>query len=394
MRVRRRNYDQLASGLMVPDWFPGRRRGLSRNREFLFTPGAGCGGSNCGCGGCGIFLDDFLTDDLAANWTQASGSWAISAGTLSAGSSNAILTCNASYPEEGFHNHVVRVVMKAAAGKRSRILFNYSSPSNYNCIEAYWNGVDSYIYLKTVVDGVESTVKTSPALYLESNSWYCFQVCVSSAKVNCMYGYWNNSWPSLTPVAASALATSVVAVGLGTGASSSGLCFGTFSLEREKSADYPDCNGCQQPCGACTDGMGPDAFALSVENYTYLDNWMGSATILNGDWLVERGGLFNPLPSEALCVWSIPLPSMLTLTLSGGYPTVTFDRLCVNVSYFYTYYGAVSICLFSTSNNSAASVFNSNTSFPPPPTAVPCNDFENEKFLQQSHAGIGHLTSL
>ncbi len=51
-----KRYQQLDSGLIVPDWMPDMRprRRIGSPKNFIFTPGGGCAGSGCHCAGCSI----------------------------------------------------------------------------------------------------------------------------------------------------------------------------------------------------------------------------------------------------------------------------------------------------------------------------------------------------
>ncbi|MCK9569758.1 hypothetical protein M0R72_12515 [Candidatus Pacearchaeota archaeon] len=256
--MKKPRYDQLDSGLMVPDWMPGRRRGeLHRNRQFMFTPGGGCAGADCHCSqSCTIFFDDFATDDLAANWTEQSGDWSIADGVLSTSSSNAILTCNTTYPGGGFHNHVIQVSLKASTGKRSRIIFSYVDSSNYNFIEVYWNGTSSYVYIKKNVAGTISTVATSQVQNFTNDAQFTFKVCVSStaAVVNVV---------GETLVMTEVVSSTTTTFGTGTGSISAALYFDSVLFSKDVS-ETVGCPSCLLPCSQCDDGLVAAYYQVSL----------------------------------------------------------------------------------------------------------------------------------
>lgn len=222
-----KQYRQLDSGLVVPDWMPDMwpRRRIGSPKEFMFTPSGACG---CDCtppNPCLIFADNFSTDDLAANWTQQSGSWSISSGALTTSSSNAVLLCNTSCSDCPSGNYVIEVSIKAVTGNRNRIYFGTS-----NYVEIYWNGSSSTV-------SVGTTTKT---ISFTNGTVYSFYVCVSSVGVQV------NTDASLCMLEASAASSDTVC-GLGTGTVGNASYFTDFKVQRS-GKDVTGCPQCSRGC--------------------------------------------------------------------------------------------------------------------------------------------------
>jgi len=278
-----KQYRQLDSGLMVPYWMPDMRprRRIGSPKEFMFTPSGACG---CDCETCTIFADDFSTDDLSANWTQQSGTWSIGSGVLSTSSSNAILTCNTSYPGGGFHNHVIQVSLKASTGNSSRVIFSFDSDTGeYNYLEVYWNTSGGSASIKKS-DG--TTVVTASNLSFNNSSWYSWKICVTSewASVLLPVYYYLGSYMS-GPVT-----SSTTTVGLGTGSTSASLSFDSFSFQRHAS-EMTGCPTCVT-CSICT-GTPPETLYVTLPTITA--GGCLTCAALSGQTFVTRW--------YAQCVW-------------------------------------------------------------------------------------------
>jgi hypothetical protein len=291
-----KHFSQNDSGLLLPDAelsLPGRQRArhdVGQNRSMSRR--------RCCCPSCTIFSDDFTADDLATNWTQQAGSWSIGSGVLSTSSSDAILTCNTSYPGGGFHNHVIQVSLKASTGDRSRIIFSYVDSSNYNFVEVYWNTTSSYVYIKQKVAGTISTVATSAVQSFTNGSWYDFKVCTltNGAVVNFGTG---------TPtVLLGVVPTTTDVDGVGTGTITSGGDFDNFLISYVATGG----NGCPQcvyDCTICTSQPPPENFLVKTSGIS--NAACSDCAGLNGDFVLQRSA---PLGGDT-CHWQYIFPSTI-----------------------------------------------------------------------------------
>jgi|GEM_PF-5677049 len=253
MSKRKRQPDNFArdeSGLWLP------RHGLVGPDRTRFDSRRFMPGYPCCCESCTIFEDDFSTDDLADKWTDQSGTWSIGSGVLSTSSSNAVLTCDTTYPGGGFHNHVVQVSLKASTGDRSRIIFSYdSSDSSYNYVEVYWNGASSYIYIKTSA-GV--TAATSGEEDFTDGNTYVFKICITSTSATIEV--------ASACVVIGSIDSTTTNVGVGTGATSNALLFDSFLYSRHVS-EMDGCPDCSQPCQYCNGNQSAE-ISVSISGVT------------------------------------------------------------------------------------------------------------------------------
>ncbi len=304
----KRKYSQLESGLMVPDWFPGRRREANSPKNYRYTPGGGsCPGCRCGTVGCDVFYDTFLEDDLSENWTEQSGTWAISGGALSTSSSNAVILCDTSCPT-GYY--VIEVSITASTGNRSRIYFGTS-----NYIEIYWNGGSSTVS----VGGVSKTMSFT------NGTTYSFYVCVSSVGVQV------NSAASACIVEA-AIASSDSVCGLGTGSVSAASHFYNFAIRRSgKDTDgCPECSrGCKYNNINWCNGDQAEEVQLTIPTVLPGSLW-GSCAVcssLGGTIILRATKLTDSIPSWASfwasgckCAWIYEYSPRLGPCTVGGQP--------------------------------------------------------------------------
>jgi len=207
---------------------------------------------------CLIFSDDFSCDNTSIDWDINAGSWFVSSsGYLGTASSNALIICNATYPDATgvFHPHVIQVTMKAVTGSRSRVIFSYDA-GTYNYLEVYWNGSASYCYIKT---SGGSTVATSAVQNFANGTWYIFVVCVTetSAVVDI-----NATWPfaTLTEIENT---TNIV----GLGASASGLQFKDFSISKH-GVEAEGCPKCEAPCSVSSTNKASPWLKVAVSGVT------------------------------------------------------------------------------------------------------------------------------
>ena len=289
-RYRKRNGLILPdSGLVLPesrsDSLPWYARGFFPDSRRW----ANMGSRRCCCETCTIFTDDFAADDLATNWTQQSGSWSIGSDVLSTSSSNAVLTCDTTYPGGGFHNHVIQVNLLASNGNRSRIIFSYDSGTGaYNYIEVYCIGSGSYVYIKKS-DG--TTIKTVTTTSITDGNWYTFNVCVSSTAVVVTVGTVFST--------AGLIASSTTTVGLGTGSISGSLSFDSFVFSKHMT-EKSGCPSCTPPCSQCSDGFGPERFQVVITGVAAYDD-CPNCNLYNGTWILK------PSPTSSCCWESDPV---------------------------------------------------------------------------------------
>jgi hypothetical protein len=311
----KRTYKRRDSGLILPDdgivaareplpWyvgktFPDSRRWMSRRR--------------CCCESCTIFSDYFSTDDLATEWTEVSGDWSIGSGVLSTSDSNAILTCNTTYPGGGFHNHVIQVSLKASTDNRSRIIFGYDAGAGtHNYVELYCIGSGSYVYIKKS-DGTTIATKTS-STFTNGNT-YVFKVCVSSSYASVMY---NDTF-----VVGGYVNSSTTSVGVGTGTTSASLPFDAFLFSKHAS-ELSGCPQCVDNCNQCTDGVAPERIQAVIDGVAEQGN-CPNCNLYNGTWILKTIGncCWENKTSGTVCTGTpgTTNPSV-RLCLSGGVLTV------------------------------------------------------------------------
>jgi len=277
--AKRPQYDRLDSGLLVPDWFPGRRRNELRSaKDFLFTPGAGCeceGAPTCTIGG-----DDFSVDDLESNWTPMLG-WegSIADGVLEQ-TADGVLLFNAEHPGEGFHPYVIQVRIKPGLGT-AQIVFDYDiADDNYNAA-VILSGVGSgsitlHETLTSVDYGSVGNLSFTPG------NWYNFKVCVHETYA--IVAYEDDNGPGTL---FGAIPSATTRVGLGS-FSIEGVGFDDFlySLHGSEVAGCPDCmEGDMCLCPLIENPLKDSWWEVVVENIRAGDSCCPS---LNGGYELIR----------------------------------------------------------------------------------------------------------
>ena len=271
-------------------------------------------GRDCYCTSCTIFSDSFSSDDLATNWTQQSGTWSIGSGVLSTSSSNAVVTCNTAYPGGGFHAYTVQATLTAVTGSRSRVIVNYSG-GTYDCVEIYWNGASSYVYLK---NSSGSILSTSVIQSFTNGTTYSFLVCVTAT------GIVVNLVTALVPfVVGAAISSTSTICGLGSGMVSSTVYCTAFSFNYA-ATDVAGCPACNGSCSLCNSAKIPIQLKVVIPALTAGTCTCGTGTpncsLLSGTFIASTEGSCGWYYQESGPICSNALnPNLnVTLTQSGS----------------------------------------------------------------------------